>query len=115
MSFIDFNDNSIPIGKRKQAYVKWAVKNGTDITKAKRQANKKFGFEQKPGIFALCIDHGRTCQASYTGRQEIFQGIDLRKYEKSDYKIIEAGDNVDVIKTRIQAKGWDFILIDLIP
>lgn len=31
MKYINFNDETIPIGKRKQAYVKWAVSKGTDI------------------------------------------------------------------------------------
>ena len=43
MEFIDFNNTSIPIGQRKVAYVKWAVSKGTDLIKAKKQANKKFG------------------------------------------------------------------------
>ena len=42
MKYIDFNDESLPIGKRKQAYIKFAVSKGTDIVSAKRQANKKF-------------------------------------------------------------------------
>ena len=44
MSYIDFNDASVPIGKRKQAYVKYAVSKGTTLIAAQRQANKKFGY-----------------------------------------------------------------------
>ena len=47
MKFMNFNDTSIPIGKRKQAYVAWAIKNGTPAIEAKRQANEKFGFSRK--------------------------------------------------------------------
>ena len=43
MKFVDFNDTSIPIGQRKVAYVKWAVSKGTDLIRAKKQANRKFG------------------------------------------------------------------------
>ena len=43
MEYINFNDESLPIGKRKQAYIKFVVSKGTDIISAKRQANKKFG------------------------------------------------------------------------
>lgn len=47
MEYVDFNNPKIPIGKRKQAYVRWAVSQGTPLWKAKRLANKKFGFERK--------------------------------------------------------------------
>ena len=40
--FINSNDDSIPIEKRKKAYIEWAVKKGTAYTRAKRQAEKKF-------------------------------------------------------------------------
>lgn len=52
MEYIDFNDSRIPIGKRKRAYVAWAIKNGTPAIRAKRQANKKFGFERKGKFIA---------------------------------------------------------------
>lgn len=46
MKFVDFNDDRIPIGKRKVAYVKWAMMKGTPEKKAKELANKKFGWER---------------------------------------------------------------------
>ena len=48
MAFIDFNDETIPIGKRKVAYVKYAMRNGTSEIAARRQANKKFGCKYAP-------------------------------------------------------------------
>lgn len=51
--YIDFNDERIPIGKRKVAYVKWAISKGTDKITAMKQANKKFGFERKGKYLAL--------------------------------------------------------------
>jgi len=47
MEYVDFNDSSVPLGKRKVAYVKWAMSKGTEKIKAQRQANKKFGYENK--------------------------------------------------------------------
>ncbi len=41
--FVDFNDTSVPIGKRKQAYVRYVVSKGTDLDKARIQASRKFG------------------------------------------------------------------------
>ncbi len=110
---MDFNDKSIPIGKRKQAYVKWAVSKGTDIIKAKRQANKKFGFEKKTGIFAIVKDWGeRMNQKSFT-IDEIFTGYDLRKYENSKWR--EIWDEKEILKVKEHAKkiGWDVIIVNL--
>lgn len=47
MEYVNFNDSSIPIGKRKQAFVKWAMSNGTSLRRAQTIANRKFGFERK--------------------------------------------------------------------
>lgn len=40
--FVDFNDPSIPIGKRKQAYVRYAVSHGTPLEVAKFLCGRKF-------------------------------------------------------------------------
>jgi len=114
MKYINFNDETLPIGKRKQAYIKWAVSKGTDINSAKRQANKKFGFEKKPGIFAIVKDwSGRMEQRSFTGSQEIFAGYDLRKYEKSNWAEIRDEDEILKIKKEAKEKGWDVIEVSL--
>ena len=42
MKFVDFNDPSIPLGKRKVAYVKYAVSHGTPLETAKLQCARKF-------------------------------------------------------------------------
>lgn len=47
MTYIDFNDPKVPLGKRKVAYVKWAMSKGTSEKQARIQANKKFGFVRK--------------------------------------------------------------------
>jgi hypothetical protein len=99
MKYIDFNDENLPIGKRKQAYIKFVVSKGTDIISAKRQANKKFGFEKKPGIFAIVKDWSeRMEQRSFTGSQEIFAGYDLRKYKKSNWAEIWEEDEILKVK-----------------
>jgi hypothetical protein len=113
MKYIDFNDESLPIGKRKQAYIKFALSKGTDLISAKRQANKKFGFKKKPGIFAIVTDYGRMGQRSFTGSQEIFQGYDLRKYEKSKWAEIYDEDEILKVKKEAKEKGWDVIEVSL--
>jgi predicted RNA-binding Zn-ribbon protein involved in translation (DUF1610 family) len=45
MDFINWNDEKISLGKRKVAFVKWAMKQGTPKINAQRIANKKFGWE----------------------------------------------------------------------
>lgn len=118
--FIDFNDNKVPIGKRKQAYIKWAISKGTDLISAKRQANKKFGFEMKEGLLAIVIDTGGRCsQRSFTGDEEIFQGYDLRKYKNhkwihEDYIPMEHYDeNIEKIKKEYESIGWEVVFINV--
>ena len=97
---IDFNDNKVPIGKRKQAYIKWAVSKGTDLISAKRQANKKFGFEMKEGLLAEAekykektFDYGRfSFQKKEVGVKYDFSGCDdqvLEHLEKTSEKLNE--------------------------
>jgi len=50
MKYINFNNDKLPIGKRKQAYVKWVVSQGTDIIEAKRQANKSLDLKKSRNI-----------------------------------------------------------------
>lgn len=115
--YIDFNDSAIPVGKRKQAFVKWATSKGTDLYIAKKIANNKFGFELKPGIFALVIDCGRMHQYSFTGTREIFEGYNLKKYKNKLYEVVndfEDERSLDLYK-KYTAKGWDVIKVWLIP
>lgn len=116
MEFINFNDEKLPIGKRKQAYIKWAVSKGTDLITAKRQANKKFGFEQKYGLCVLYKDYGRMSQNSFR-HSSIFDGFDVRKYTKlNSLDITEKTDNeIDAIKKDLIGQGWEVAKINLIP
>lgn len=50
---VDWNNDKIPLGKRKQAYVRYLISKGIDIEIAKRSANKKFGFERKGKYLVL--------------------------------------------------------------
>ena len=114
MNYVDFNDNKIPIGKRKQAYIKFAIKNGTDLRQAKIQANKKFGFEQSPGIFAVVEDlSGRSEQRSFTGSLEIFEGHDLRKYKNHAWKILEDEEEMKKVVEHYKLKGFKIIHVDI--
>ena len=94
MKYIDFNDPKIPIGKRKQAYVKYAISKGTSRANACRQANSKFGFELKPKtLFVLCM-YGDP------NRYWLHEVINTDKYEhcesiyKEDYTDKEFNDLV---------------------
>ena len=87
MEYVDFNDEKIPIGKRKQAYVKWAMSKGTSKIAAKTQANKKFGFEPKKHLVIIVVDYGRINQRSFGGEREVLDicGIDRRKYKSVEF------------------------------
>lgn len=115
MKYVDFNDTKIPIGKRKQAYLKWAMLKGTSEMEAKKQANKKFGFEQKECLLAIVQDYGdRMLQRSFR-ESEIFDGHDLRKYKKT--KWIEEWDEgkIKELKKKARGEGWDVIIVGLVP
>lgn len=112
MKEINFNDNKIPIGKRKQAYVKWAVSKGTDIIKAKKQANKKFGFEKKEGIILIVEDYGRMHQNSFNISQ-IWWDIDLRKYKNHKHIVSHDKEEWDRIKKKAKEINWDVKHISL--
>lgn len=82
MKFVDFNDERIPIGKRKVAYVKYAMAHGTTEKAARMQANRKFGFERKGKYLVLlgnahCMD--LPSFRNYTWEQA--SCIDCRKAE----------------------------------
>ena len=84
MEYIDFNDEKIPIGKRKMAYVKWAMSKGTTEKKARMQANKKFGFERKGKV--LVYMHDADCMDCASMRSVPWDracGIDARKLESA--------------------------------
>jgi hypothetical protein len=52
--FIDFNDTSIPVGRRKQAYWRWLVySKGYDKKTASVWANQKFGLPKGKDIDVL--------------------------------------------------------------
>ena len=55
MKYVDFNDASLSIGKRKQAYVKYAVSKGTSLIVAQRQANRKFGYTTTSNRQKECV------------------------------------------------------------
>jgi len=105
--FINFNDESLPIGKRKQAYVKWAVSKGTDLDDAKKQANRKFGFEKKGKLLALVVDLDNVSSSREFGNRELFLGYDLRKYEDYKFYILNDDSKVEKYKEREQAEGWE--------
>ena len=113
MKFEDFNDETLPLGVRKIAYIKYAVHKGTTLINAKKQANKKFGFEKKPGIFAIVKDYGRTGQRSFEGSKEIFQSYDLRKYNSSHWIIDDEIEDIEKLKMQIKEAGWDLIYVTI--
>jgi hypothetical protein len=115
MNYVNFNDESLPIGIRKQAYVKWAVAKGTHINIAKRQANKKFGFEQKPGLLVLVNDYGRMNQNSFS-MSDIYQGYDTRRYKQFKHIVLESYEDkeVDIAVKIAKANKWDVVTVNLI-
>ena len=82
MGFIDFNDERIPIGKRKVAYVKYAMAHGTSEKSARAQANRKFGFERKGKYLVLLGNADVMDRRDFRNfTWERASGIDCRKAE----------------------------------
>lgn len=102
--YIDFNDESIPLGKRKQAFVRWAIHKGTEPIEAKRIANKKFGFERKGELVILVMDFGRMHQNSF----RLSEVYDEYRFEARHYEHVSIGydfrNYADVGKVREWAK-----------
>ena len=84
MKFVDFNDESIPVGKRKVAYVKYAMSHGTSEKAARIQANRKFGFERK-GKWVVFLHNARfmdkPSSIKYGVTWEQASGVDCKRAE----------------------------------
>ncbi|MBO0953244.1 hypothetical protein [Fibrella forsythiae] len=81
-NFIDFNDEKIPVGKRKQAYVRWAMSKGTSAIDAKRQANKKFGFEKRGKAFVI---FQYDTDLLWQHKSQILFQVGAHRYEEFEY------------------------------
>lgn len=74
----------------------------------------KSKHNKKPGIIALVTDYsGRMEQRSFTGSEEIFFGIDLRKYQTHTYVEVISDEQVSDIKNKAAKKGWDVIEVGI--
>lgn len=130
MKFVDFNDERIPIGRRKVAYVKWAMMQGTPEKKAREWANKKFGFERKGKYLVFlfnCEDMSLYQFRNYTweeasnvdcrraevvtlardcgyGVMALVGDIDISLFEGLTYE--GGGYNVEEITKRAEKKGY---------
>ena len=110
--FIDFNDDSIPIGVRKVAYVKYAMSKGTSEINAKKQANKKFGFDTVGKRLLVIIVAGEYKWSRSDVLDNIKQqGTDARKYESIRHIEMEVGEfqkkDVTQIKKERARNGED--------
>jgi hypothetical protein len=83
MKYVDFNDSNLPIGKRKVAYVKWAISKGTDRLSAMSQANRKFGFEQKGKKVVVVHSFGGESRFVHYSKKDILLelGVNPEKFE----------------------------------
>ncbi len=95
-NFVDFKDPNVPVGKRKQAYVKWAVSKGTSLELAKKQANKKFGQRHYGKIFVIFqYDTWMLGKSNYFS--DIMFQMRANRYEEFKYTTDEY-DNESTIK-----------------
>lgn len=101
--YIDFNDDNIPIGKRKVEFVKWAMKKGTSLIDAQRIANSKFGFEKKEGIYIEIMTGDPGVDVGY----EIDTWIS-KKYKCWQIDYFQDKEKTDKIKKWCKKNGWEY-------
>ena len=98
MAFIDFNDNSISLGKRKVAYVSFLMKKGKTLIAAQKAANKKFGFEVKPKTLVLLIYNPYMVTRTLCGGKNTFSWCDYTKKDVNKYQSFKVQDITDEFK-----------------
>lgn len=106
MAFVDFNDETIPVGKRKVAYVKYAMRNGTSEMIARRQANKKFGFEIKENYLLIIIVAGSFSWSRYDVVTHIkdSDGVNHMKYSNIRHIEISVGEYQQLGRKELKKK-----------
>lgn len=50
---VNWDDERIPVGKRKNTYIRYLLSQGWELINAQKAANKKFGFERKGKYLVL--------------------------------------------------------------
>lgn len=50
---VNWDDERIPLGKRKNIYIRYLLSKGWELINAQKAANKKFGFERKGKYLVL--------------------------------------------------------------
>ena len=120
MSYIDFNDDRIPIGKRKKAYIAYLIsKHGYELIKAQQCANKRFGFEIKyPKLVFIYADHGRFCQNSYMGLSEVSMPFSdmTKRAGRIEYHEV---DNIytteaEQLRQKYKADGYEVVMTEIV-
>lgn len=91
--YINFNDEKIPVGKRKVAYIKYLMSRyDYKLVTAQRLANKRFGYGVMfPKLLFLYCDYGRFHQNSFRGvEREIWDAYDwyIKRAGKIEYEEI---------------------------
>ena len=114
MNYVDFNDEKIPLGKRKKAYIAYLIKQGHELINAQRLANKRFGFEVKyPKLVFVYADYGRSSQNSYTGTREVSNGFEdyTKRAGRIEYHKVDDinSPQTDALCKEYKAKGWKVI------
>lgn len=110
MEYINFNDEKLPIDKRKEAYIKWAVSKGTKLIEAQRQANKKFVFEKKEGVLFMLYRDPEWMEDWYFYKW-VYGDVDISSYKDHEFVYIKYmyDDEVEELIKEYEQKGWDII------
>jgi hypothetical protein len=70
MAYVDFNDPSIPLGRRKVAYVKWLMSSKRlSLNEARIAAHRKFGPNEEKAHHQRQIRQDDSDRARFTAAQ----------------------------------------------
>ncbi len=68
----------------------------------------------KNGIVVIVKDYGRMCQKSFS-KKEIFKNINLKKYRKSEFVVVNDNHEASIIEKSAKALKWDIKHLSLYP
>lgn len=118
MAYIDFNDEKIPLGKRKVAYIKHLMhKYNYPLLSAQKAANKRFGFEVKyPNVVFVYADYGRMHQFSFRF-SEIAEGYEdiTKRAGNIEYRQVSLidGEESERVCAEYKKKGYYVVKVPL--
>jgi len=115
---VNWDDERIPLGKRKNTYIRYLLSQGIPLINAQKSANKKFGFERKGKYLVLLGNAYYMDYPSFKGFSwEDASGIDCKRAESviivsdttyAPFDIVKGGLlSANTMFGNLPPMGWD--------